>query len=106
MRLRKRREYTAVQNNGARVHGSHFIAVVARPAAGAPSGRAGITVSRRVGNAVLRNRVKRLVREALRHEPWVGCDVVIIAKRSVASLDGAAMVRRELARMRSRSGSC
>ena len=85
------------------MHGKHFVAVVSPPAEAAPEGRAGITVSKKVGNAVTRNRIKRLVREALRHRRWVGCDVVIIAKPSAASVGGAAEVRGELDRMRTRS---
>jgi len=46
--------------------------------------RFGLTVSRKVGNAVVRNRVKRWLREAIRrlHEHGLGpIDVVFIARR-------------------------
>jgi ribonuclease P protein component len=47
--------------------------------------RLGITASRRVGNAVVRSRAKRLTREAFRatRELWpAGIDVVVIVKRA------------------------
>lgn len=50
--------------------------------------RFGLTVSRRVGNAVVRNRVKRWLREAIRRqqqEVSVPVDVVVIARPSAAS---------------------
>jgi ribonuclease P protein component len=46
--------------------------------------RLGVTVSSQVGNAVIRNRIKRLVREIFRHLRSVlvdPVDVVIIARR-------------------------
>ncbi len=49
--------------------------------------RLGITVSKRVGNAVVRSRVKRLVREAFRatRELWPpDVDLVVIGRRSAA----------------------
>ena len=47
--------------------------------------RLGITVTRRVGNSVRRNRIKRLVREWFRqrsHRLW-GRDLVVIARRDI-----------------------
>jgi ribonuclease P protein component len=57
--------------------------------------RLGITVSRRIGSAVVRNRVKRLVRECFRRKlrPMLpaGAAVVVIARAGAGELGGAAV---------------
>jgi ribonuclease P protein component len=65
-------------------------------------GRLGITVSKRVGNAVTRNRIKRWVREFVRQQPadaWLpaGCDVVVIAKASAARVSEYRVIADDLA---------
>lgn len=52
--------------------------------------RLGVTVGKRVGNAVHRNRVKRLVREVFRRNRALfpeGCDVVLVARSGADRLD-------------------
>jgi len=82
LRLRKRREYLAVQRTSNRVVTPHFI-VFARGNGGGPI-RMGVTVSRKVGRAHVRNRVKRLVREAFRRNTErlpKGIDMVLVARQ-------------------------
>jgi ribonuclease P protein component len=80
-RLRRRREFLSVQRGGRRVPTGHFV-VYGRPNGGRPT-RIGITVSRKVGKAHDRNRVKRLVREAFRRHREAlprGLDLVLVAR--------------------------
>ena len=80
-RVRRRGEFLRVQRVGRRKSGAHFV-VLTTPARAGRS-RLGITVSRRVGDAVARNRIKRLVREFFRHNQariHPAQDVVVIAR--------------------------
>jgi len=54
--------------------------------------RLGVTVSKRVGNSVIRNRVKRRIREWFRHareELPDGSDIVVIARQAARNLSGS-----------------
>lgn len=82
-RLRKRSEYLHVQQSGKAFYTKRFVIVVAPGCS-----RYGITVSKKVGAAVFRNRVKRWVRSYLReHAAWLPghLDIVVIAKRTIAN---------------------
>jgi len=52
-----------------------------------PGGRVAFVAGKRLGNAVLRNRCKRVLRETAREAggPWEGWDVVLIARYSTAT---------------------
>ncbi|HLZ22735.1 MAG TPA: ribonuclease P protein component [Ktedonobacterales bacterium] len=71
-----------------------------------PPTRIGFSVSKRVGNAVIRNRVKRRLREAARHmltDLLPGWDIVLGARSAAAAADYATLdttVRELLARAR------
>ena len=85
-RLRASDEFRSVVRGGVRV-GRHTLVVHARASSGLPS-RAGFVVSKAVGNAVIRNRVKRqlrhLVAGVLPNAP-LGLDVVVRALPPAAS---------------------
>jgi ribonuclease P protein component len=71
--------------------------------------RLGVSVSRRVGGAVERNHVKRLLREAFQQESGAlpaGVDVVVVARpeaRVVAERDGLEGIRSALAELIARA---
>ena len=87
-RLLKAEEFRRIRESGRKIHTAHFVVyVVAHSENGA---RVGITVSRKVGNSVKRNRVKRLVREFFRlNRPRINLpvDISIIAKRGSPALN-------------------
>lgn len=86
MRLRRRAEFLAVQQDGRKHHGHHVLVLAHKRSDPELVGRLGITVTKKVGNAVVRNRIRRLVREWLRQNGWVprGWDLVVVAKDSAA----------------------
>ncbi len=90
VRLRRRREFLQLQRQGQRRHSRSFV-VIQTPGR-ARTSRLGVTVSSRVGNAVVRNRVKRLVRDIFRNRrlslPAI-VDVVVIAKPDAAQISHA-----------------
>ncbi len=103
-RLSRSAEFERVYRQG-RSHGNrHFVLhVFPRPDGGAGSAaRLGLSVSRRVGGAVQRNLVKRLLREAFDVDGAVlgpDFDVVIVARPAaweLAERDGLAGVRTAL----------
>jgi len=84
-RLHKRRQYLDVYGRGRKIHCRHFVVYVLEN--GLDHHRLGITVSRKVGKAVVRNKVKRRLREVFRASKpnWnVHFDIVLNVKRSAA----------------------
>ena len=111
-RLLRRSEFTALKQRGRGFAEGPLAATwMARPAEHTRPGlppavaRVGFAVSSKVGDAVLRNQVKRRLREAVRQElhhlPAV--DLVLVARSSATGAtvdDLRAWVRRAAARMR------
>jgi ribonuclease P protein component len=81
-RLRQRSLFGRVYGKG-RSSATDLIVVYALPTKG-QAARVGFSVSKKIGNAVVRNRVKRLLREAIRtYLPVIsrGYDIVIVARK-------------------------
>ncbi len=85
-RIRKRSEYKVSYEKGRRIPSKNFVLFVAPNALGRP--RLGITMTRRIGGAVRRNRAKRLVREVFRRHKSALIDVDIVVNGRF-SLPGA-----------------
>lgn len=86
-RLHNSREYALVWRQGRKYHTKHLLIVIAPGSTFHP--RLGMTISRKVGNAVCRNRIKRWIREFFRHLPAESLpqvDINIIAKRHAGSI--------------------
>jgi len=78
-----------VNVQGVRGVSANFVVLTAPRRGPGDTPRLGITVTRRVGNSVVRNRVKRRVREAFRHqrrELRGPADVVVIARKGAVNL--------------------
>ena len=83
-RLRKRREFEECYATGVRVSGRHIqVFLLAESTSGRP--RLGISVPRRVGTSVRRNRVRRRLREIFRRTRSLFTDVSPRAMRLVVN---------------------
>jgi ribonuclease P protein component len=83
-RILKRDDFRRVYDAGQKVQASYFTAFVLANSVDQP--RIGITVTRKIGRSVERNRARRLVREAFRRNKWLapaGVDIVINVKSAL-----------------------
>ncbi|MFH1003857.1 MAG: ribonuclease P protein component [Chloroflexota bacterium] len=88
--LTKPNQYAVVYHDGRSWVNS--LVVMKALANGLGWSRRGISVSRRVGNAVVRNRVKRRFREILRQTPLEpGWDIIFVARTPAAGADYAGL---------------
>jgi ribonuclease P protein component len=99
-RLSESKDFRRISQHGVRRVSTHFIALVGEQHRGVEGlgPVLGVTVSRKVGTAVERNRVKRRIRECFRQNRTMlsaGAAIVVIARRGAAEL-GSAETQREL----------
>lgn len=85
MRLRKRRQFLSLYSEADRVHTPFFVLFLR--ANNLPYSRLGVTVSRKIGKPVMRNLIKRRLREIFRQDQAnidPPCDVVVNVKRQAS----------------------
>ncbi len=93
-RLRKSGEFKRVYGEGRSYARPFMVLYVYRH--GEEKTRAGFTISKRIGNAVVRNRTKRLLREAFRLNKaslQAGIDLVVVARRGIVGQNYFAVER-------------
>ena len=103
-RLRSSEDFQRVRR-GRQIRGANLVVQYARRASGGPT-RVGFSVSKRVGGAIIRNLVKRRLREAVRHELAAlssGWDLVVTARPSAAAV-GYLVLAAELDDLFTRAG--
>ena len=107
--LRQRAEFLAVAA-GAKASASAFV-LQARERKDAGPARVGFTVSKKVGTAVERNRVRRRLKEAVRRSASrhmrPGHDYVIVGRRAALTVDFARLtgdLEQSLARLHTKNG--
>jgi ribonuclease P protein component len=104
-RLRKRADFLAVRRGEKRRGRLFLLEVLARNDTAAP--RVGFTVTRKIGNAVVRNRIRRRLREAVRvkaaDDMLPGNDYVIVGREEVLAAPFAE-IGTELSRRLRRAG--
>ena len=94
-RLHRSAEFIRLQRAGVRFQSPHFVVYAGNLDDEPARARLGVTVSRRVGIAVARNRVKRRVREifrrVIRDNLPAGTSIVVIARAGAATLASSAI---------------
>lgn len=88
-RIKKNQEFQEAFQKGRSFANRQFV-VYALKKEGQNSFRIGLSVSKKIGNAVVRNQIKRYIRQAifeLKDQLYTGNDYVIIARKPAAEMD-------------------
>ncbi|KMY55916.1 MULTISPECIES: ribonuclease P protein component [Bacillaceae] len=89
-RIKKDSEFQSVFKGGKSFANRQFVVYMYKNELNVPF-RIGLSVSKKVGNAVTRNRIKRYVRQSfteLKAEILPGHDFIVIARKPAADMDG------------------
>ena len=86
-RIRKKSDFVVLYKKGSRLRGKYFDVVYC--ANQLPFSRMAVVVSKKVGNAVVRNRVKRWIRELFRRHKdlmQVPSDLILVIRKDILDL--------------------
>jgi ribonuclease P protein component len=89
-RIRRKKDFISLYKSGQRIRGRYFSLVVRPNVLG--YSRLAVVVSKKVGPAVARNRVKRLIRDIFRRSKGViqePSDVIVVARKEILDLTTA-----------------
>lgn len=103
-KILKRAEFINLNVNGARHHTKNFVVILKQNTSDIT--RLGITASKKFGNSVKRNRVKRLIREFFRlnkQQIPKGYDIMIIALKESNNLNFS-KIKKELGELLLKNG--
>jgi ribonuclease P protein component len=105
-RLTRRAEFLRVAGKGRKAAAPGLVLQALKRNDNAPA-RLGFTVTKKVGNAVIRNRIRRRLKEAARLElqehPVAGADLVLIGREATRKREFADL-RRDLLRTLTKTG--
>jgi ribonuclease P protein component len=98
-RIRKRSEYQVIYDKGRRIPSGSFVLFVMKNGVG--HARLGITVTKRIGGAVQRNRAKRLLREIFRRHKTelMSVDIVVNGRAGLPDAEYRALEQELLTRL-------
>jgi len=86
-RLLKRKDFVNLNQSGKRLYSKNFLIIIGKN--NLDYSRLGITVTKKIGKSIKRNRIKRLIREFFRLNKArlpKGYDISIVAKSDVSGL--------------------
>lgn len=96
-RIRSRSDFQHIYEHG-RLYKDEFVRIFYVRKTLTEPGRLGLSISRKLGKAHVRNRIKRIIRETFRLHPELtgGLDIIVQPRPTVASLTNAQLRQRFL----------
>ncbi len=88
LRLRNREEFSRIYRGGKSFANGQFVVYWSRQPLADPF-RLGVSASKKIGNAVVRNRMRRMVKEILRHQTQriiPGVDLILIVRKPATAM--------------------
>lgn len=106
-RIRSRRDFQHIYEHG-QLYKDEFVRIFYVHKSPTEPGRLGLSISKKLGKAHVRNRIKRIIRETFRLHPelTVGLDLIVQPRPTVASLTNAQLSQRFLEALTALQARC